>query len=106
MEEQTVFNIDAFVEEALIWMDFEKIHSVMQHLHWCWKFSDTPPTIQDIKESCVKEIRRAYSSFLGSKHLNVTTGTGGWEVSLFFIQDTKDIGISVKFVVTEWNNYL
>lgn len=107
MEKQTVFNIDAFAEEVLIWMEFEKIHSVMQHLNWCWKFSDTPPTIQEIKQSCAKEIRRAYKSFMDSDHLNLSTGTGGWDVYLFRESfDNKDIGISVKFVVSEWNNYL
>lgn len=106
-EENRVFDIVSFIEEVLIWMDFEKIHSVMQHLNWCWKFSDTPPTIQEIKESCAQEVRRAYYLMIANKNLSLTTATGGWEVSLSrkHTHDT-DVSVSVKFVVSEWNNYL
>ena len=102
------FNIDAFVEEVLIWMDFEKIHSVMQHLDWKWAgYGNHVPTIHEVKEKYAKEIRRGYAYFIKSDAMNYTTGTGGFEVQFFRdSKEDKDIVCEVKFVVAGWDNYL
>ncbi len=44
-------SIDQQIEAIVQYIDFDRIHGVMEHLNWRWAPKNTVPSIDEIKET-------------------------------------------------------
>ena len=72
--------------------DFDRVHKTMKFLNWEWR-NEGVPDIHRIRENARYVMPRAYEVKSGM------IATGGFEA-----QVTKH-GISLKFVLTDWDTY-
>jgi hypothetical protein len=82
------------VEEILASFDFDRVHRVMESLHWTWANLDRTPT----KRELIAEARRLLTELEAKPGV---LGSGGLRVSY------KDDGaLSLKFILCESWSYL
>ncbi len=81
------------VEEILASFDFDRVHRVMEHLHWTWANLDRTPTRREL----VAEAGRLLRELEGKPGV---LGSGGLRASY------KDDGaLSLKFILCESWSY-
>lgn len=91
------------IEHILDEFDFFRVAKVMEALNWKWATSDGVPTIGDMRRSVRMLFKHAVEA--DSSFPNYSTSTGGFEVSRnMYVGDVKRY-YSLKFIVSEWNNY-
>ena len=91
---------EQIIDDILDEFDFTKVLNVMEHLEWKWGGISGPPEVPSLGQlrKCARSLMK---NCLG--HETYITATGGFHVQ----KETFD-GLpfySLKFVVTEWNNY-
>ena len=85
------------IDEIMDNFDFERVHKTMIALNWGWADKDdyellSIPEMYELKSHARKLLK-------ASMEENMCIGTGG-----FFVEKDGDY-ISLKFVVSEWDNY-
>lgn len=81
-----------WVENIMDEFDFDRVHKTMKSLNWEWRDKGVPD-ITEIRENAIYILNRAYESESGY------CATGGFEAKV-----TKH-GVSLKFVVADWDTY-
>jgi hypothetical protein len=91
------------IESILDEFDFNRVQTAMKALDWkYYNSADAYPSIGELRRMARQLLLEAYVAPVCPEW---TTGTGGFEVTRYmYIGDTKKY-ISLKFVLTEWNNY-
>ena len=91
------------IEHILDEFDFYKVHKAMEALDWTWASSAGVPTIGEMRRCARMLFKHAVEA--DSSSPNYSTATGGFEVSRdLYVGDAKRY-YSLKFIVSEWNNY-
>lgn len=91
---------EQIIEDILDEFDFAKVLNVMELLDWKWGGISSPPEVPSLGQ-LRKRARSLMKYCIG--HDGYVTATGGFHVQ----KETFD-GLpfySLKFVVTEWDNY-
>ena len=91
------------VEQILDEFDFTRVQTAMKALDWAYFDSaDEYPSIGELRRMARNLLHKAYEA---PECPEWTTGSGGFEATRhMYIGDTKKY-LSLKFVLTEWNNY-
>ena len=91
------------VEDILDEFDFKRVQDTMKALDWAYFDSDDKyPSIGELRRMARRLLQNAYHADVCPEW---TTGSGGFEATRhMYIGDDKKY-LSLKFVVTEWNNY-
>ncbi len=58
------------IDEAMDFLDFERIHKVMNALNWTWRGSDEPPEIYELR----RELRKMLNQFIDENLLSISCG--------------------------------
>lgn len=107
-----VKEIDYIIEN----FDYDRVEKVMEVLDWTWAFNtDSPtrrPTVKEMQktnrkflEFCIEQAdKKMLSSKKGTKGKFITS-IGGFEYAAWVYADTKKVYLSMKFVVSDFNNY-
>ena len=91
------------IEHILDEFDFYKVQKTMEALNWTWASSAGVPAIGELRQ-CARRLFK-YATDADPSLPEYMTGTGGFEVSRnMYVGDAKRY-YSLKFVVTDWNNY-
>ena len=91
------------IENILDEFDFHRVHQAMEALDWQWaKAALGVPTTGELRRQARELLEDAYYH---SPSPYYSVGTGGFEATR--TMETGDLNkyLSLKFVVTEWNNY-
>jgi hypothetical protein len=88
------------IDDILDEFDFGKVLHVMELLEWKWGGISSPPEVPSLGE-LRKCARRLMNYCIG--HETYKTSTGGLHVTKETFDELPYY--SLKFVVTEWNNY-
>lgn len=91
------------IEDILDEFDFHKVQKAMEALNWTWATSDGVPTIGELRR-CARRLLN-YAVQVDSSFPDYSTATGGFEVSRNLYPNHAKRYYSLKFVVSEWNNY-
>lgn len=101
------------IEECLENIDFKKIEIVMKRLKWTWQFSETSPTIKELKEAAEEQLYSAcalafdaeYNLDKTGKRIDgpFTSSCGGFRAEVY-LDDTCTYFeyMRLVFEVTEW----
>lgn len=81
-----------WVENIMDEFDFDRVHKTMRLLNWKWAGVGVPD-ITEIRKCAIYILNSAYQSESGH------CATGGFEAKV-----TKH-GVSLKFVVADWDTY-
>ena len=76
--------------EILEHFDFEKVQKAMHALDWKWVTSVSTPTLEELKETAIYLMKKAYKE-------NITISTGG------FTSSYKKGNLELYFYVSEWS---
>jgi hypothetical protein len=88
------------VKEILEEFDFGKVQDVMTYLDWKWW--DEVPTMGKLVVRASEILDEAYSGCESLKE-EFTISMGGFHAEALYIEGR--VKLSLKFVLTEWNNY-
>ena len=75
----------------------------MKALDWTWASSAGVPTIGELRR-CARRLLN-YAAKVDSSVPDYSTATGGFEVSRNLYPSVTKRYYSLKFVVSDWNNY-
>lgn len=92
MKKPSQKKFDKWSENIMNEFDFDRVHKTMKCLNWEWR-NEGVPDIPKIIENARYVMSRAYETESG------IVSTGGFEARV-----TK-YGISLKFVLTDWDTY-
>ena len=93
----------ATIEDLLDEFDFERVRQVMESVNWQWATAvDGVPSLGELRKQARSLLEEVYNKNPSPFFM---VGTGGFEATR-----TMEIGdlnkyLSLKFVVSEWNNY-
>ena len=98
---------DGAIEEIIDNFDFHKMHDVMVHLDWKWYKRNEPPTVEELVDEAVDQLRKAFNHLdtMPFDHYGFRenfTGSGGFDVWVCEKNDGKTRFAELKFVVEEW----
>ena len=90
------------IENILDEFDFGYVNKAMTLLEWEWCNSAGVPTVGDLRRVARSLLEEAYNKPASPFFM---TGTGGFEA--IRTMETGDLNkyLSLKFVLSEWNNY-
>lgn len=88
---------EQIIDDILDEFDFSKVQAVMAALNWTWHDSNGVPTLGQLR----KKARYLMKYCIG--HSTFTTETGGFHVHKETYSEKPYY--SLKFVVTDWDNY-
>ena len=91
------------IEHILDEFDFHKVQKTVEALNWTWATSDGIPDIGELRR-CARRLFK-YATDTDSSVHDYSTATGGFEVSRNLYPGVTKRYYSLKFVVSEWNNY-
>jgi len=80
------------IDEIMDNFDFKKVHDVMHFLNWTWRFSTTPPTIDEIKA-----FAKFYLEEAALRDGPCNIGCGGFD-----IRKDEDNNFEILFSVSSW----
>lgn len=91
------------VEDILDEFDFQRVQDTMKALGWRYHDTvDAYPSIGELRKTARRQLTYVYNAEPCPEYLS---GSGGFEaVRHMYIGNNKKY-LSLKFVVTEWNNY-
>jgi len=94
------------LEDVLERFDFKGVESYMKVVNWTWQDQKKTPTIKNLK-SCVIGLIGSICEHRNSNsvHNPSKSSTGGFEVSLYFINDTP-IKIKTEFQKKDGTNFV
>lgn len=89
-------------EECLVWIDFEKIHSVMKHLDWKWSLCKGAevPSIGEIVISAQRYLNAAVKGFLENTCNEYYVYSGGLKASVYGSEDGF-CKVTLEFIVSD-----
>lgn len=90
---------------CMVWIDFEKIHSVMQHLDWKWVTGDNArvPSIVELVLFAQKQINTAVQGFLENGCNEYFASSGGFKASVKGFADGF-CRVTLEFIVSDWDS--
>ena len=90
------------IDEIMDEFDFVKVHKVMEALDWGWGMEGVP-YIGDMR----KVVRNLFKTAMahGENELSYIISTGGFHITRTLFPGDPKRYYSLKFVVTEQNNY-
>lgn len=91
------------IETILDEFDFHKVQKAMEALDWTWASSAGVPAIGELRR-CARRLLK-YATDADIAVPEYMTGTGGFEVSRHLYPGDAKRYYSLKFVVSDWNNY-
>ena len=91
------------INDILNEFDFHKVQKAMVALNWTWRDSENIPTIKQLRRTASYLLEYAKNS--NSEIPDYITATGGFEVTRKLYPGDVNRYYSLKFVVTEQNNY-
>lgn len=91
------------IENILDEFDFYRVQKAMDALDWVWASSGGVPDIGELRR-CARRLFE-YAMKADTAEPDYMTGTGGFEVSRSLYPGDAKRYYSLKFVVSDWNNY-
>lgn len=89
---------EAYIE-ALMLVDFEKVHKVMDVLDWKYAGAeDGVPSKMELAECLFDLFKSTVDSFM--KHGDIEAATGGWRVKIVE-GEAGEVGVSIYFEVID-----
>jgi hypothetical protein len=91
------------IENILDEFDFQRVQKAMKALDWRWYGTeDVFPSLGELRRKARELLEEVYNKEPSPFFM---TGTGGFEATR--TMETGDLNkyLSLKFVVSEWNNY-
>lgn len=96
----------ALIDEVLQEFNFEKCKRVMDYLNWEWAFTNSVPTIEELKEASKKRIDSAILSIKESKEsyrYSCSCSSGGLQATVYKNRYNRIVNITLEFVITDWS---
>lgn len=97
--------------EILENFDFNRVHSVMEFLGWTWhkQFKEEPeqvfvPDINELRTEARRRLIAAIEWARANEGKQYLSSSGGFEVTVE-IDEWGKAWASLKFILTEWDNY-
>ena len=91
------------IEDILDHFDFEKVRKAMVALDWKWASVGDVPSIADMRKTA-RTLLRYCEEYVGDDAYYYTATGGFWACVRQYPGDAKKY-FSLKFVVSEWDNY-
>lgn len=91
------------IDQIMDCFDFMKVHDTMVALNWTWYTCNGVPEEWQIRREARLLLMRAYDSAYDTKQTSYC-GTGGLQAEASY-RDGKYEGLSLKFVLTEWDTF-
>lgn len=92
-------------EDCIVHIDFDKIHSVMQHLDWKWFTGDdvSVPSMSKIVLFAQKQLNTAVQGFLENDCNEYFASSGGFKASVKGFSDGF-CSVTLEFIVSDWDS--
>jgi len=92
-------------EDCIAHIDFDKIHSVMQHLDWKWFTGDdvSVPSMSKLVLFAQKQLNTAVQGFLQNDCNEYFASSGGFKASVHGFADGF-CRVTLEFVVSDWDS--
>lgn len=92
-------------EDCISHIDFDKIHSVMQHLDWKWFIGDdiSVPSIGKLVVFAQRQLNVAVQGFLENACNEYFASSGGFKASVKGFADGF-CSVTLEFIVSDWDS--
>lgn len=99
---------DKYIEEIVKFFDWNRVNKTMIVLDWKWAFSKNEngiPSIEELKESAIKQLKNNYDACELTKK-TVKTGSGGFYVEAYYNNESNKVDfLKLSFVLTTWDSW-